>query len=325
MQEKIRSKLSGLFFSMQNGEFFIWFFGFVFLSLHRVYVQHLLFLIRRGCLSLLIPMLVGKDGADSASTAALSQKIIQAAQDSVDATPVIALQPLFQSVVAAAQNIIVLHSTSPSEGSPKDPIFLNSMQTITSTLFAILDEENTSSNYMYMLHQICKLIFQPKLLREEYETTYLQGKSTMPVLAAFEKLLTMGGTTKSHIYKVAVSFISTAWLGEEGSDDVGVLAIPYRKHIVDLLLYKEGKFDESAAHQASYQQTGILPDGTDVSSITRGFVLVFLSKLPPFDSISKTVLTELVEFVIDGLLGIGCAGPAVGKPFISGSDECEML
>ena len=286
-----------------------------------------------GCVSLLIPILKEKERENDESISAhtirkLSHRIIQVARESVESTPVIALSPLFQSVIASGENIVTLHPVQPSENDPEDHPFLTSLQATIDTLFAILDEENTSSSWVYMLHEICKLIFRPKLLRVEYQTAYANDKqSSMPVLRAFEKLLAMGGTSKPHICKTAVSMISSAWLGEDGSNDTGILAIPYRNHIINLLVYKEGKVDESALHQSSYQETvdGLLPENTDVSSITRGFVLVFLSKLPSIESISNDVLTDLVHFVIDGLLDIGCAGPAIGKPFITGSEECKLF
>lgn len=286
-----------------------------------------------GCVSLLIAILKEKERENDESISSqnirqLSHRIIQVAREAVESTPVIALSPLFKSVVSSGENIVSLHPAQPSRNNPEDHPFLTSLQATITTLFAILDEENTSSTWVYMLHEICKLIFRPKLLRVEYQMAYANDKrSSMPVLRAFEKVLAMGGTSKPHICKTAVSMISSAWLGENGSNDTGILAIPYRNHIINLLLYKEGKVDESASHQYSYQDTvdGLLPKNTDVSSITRGFVLVFLSKLPSIESISRDVLTDLVHFVIDGLLDIGCAGPAIGKPFITGSEECKLF
>ena len=245
----------------------------------------------------------------------LCQKVVDIASDSVDATPVIALKPLFKSVVSSS-----VHITSSEE-----TCTLVSLKTTIDCLFAILDEENTSANWVYMLHEICKLVFRPELLRREYQT---EKKNEMPILRAFEKLLKMGGTTKPHICKTAVSIISLSWLGagDEDSNDTGVLAIPYRSHIVDLLTYKEGKVDESALHQSSYQENVEgLPKNTDASSITRAFVLVFLSKLPSLESITDVVLCELVHFIIDELIEIGYKGPTVGKPFITGSEECESI
>lgn len=263
-------------------------------------------------------MIAAKHAVRQDNVHTVCSQVIATAKDSVDATPVIALSPLFKSVVESG-SYVCNHSQGDGMSS--------SLQTTIDTLFAILDEENTSSNWVYMLHEICKLIFSPKLLREEYQTAYVNEKfQQMHILHAFENLVKMAGTTKPHILKTAASIISSAWLGESGSEDVGVLAIPYRTIIIDLLIYKEGKVDESALHQSSYQESveGLLPKSTDASSITRAFVLVFLSKLPSLNSISNVVLTELVHFVIDGLLDFGCKGPAVGKPFISGSEECKF-
>jgi hypothetical protein len=278
--------------------------------------------ISRGCLSLLIPIVTEQHSSHNANAHnSLCENVIKVARESVDATPVIALTPLFRSVVASG-----VYVTDKSQGAD----MLASLQTIIDTLFAIMDEENTSSNWVYMLHEICKLIFSPKLLRDEYQTlvgTSVNENKNRPILRAFEKLLKMAGTTKPHICKTAVSIISSAWLGEEGSTESGILAIPYRDHIIDLLIYKEGKVDDSALHQSFYQDSveGLLPKSTDASSITRAFVLVFLSKLPPLESISDTVLVELVHYIIDGLLDIAYKGPAVGKPFITGSEECKLF
>lgn len=269
-------------------------------------------------MSLLVPMMVATQQSGSGDgVQSICSRVISVAKESVDATPVIALSPLFKSVVASGTYV-----ANQLQGAD----MLSSLETIIATLFAILDEENTSSNWVYMLHEICKLIFCPKLLGEEYRSYANGNNDQMPILSAFQKLLKMASTTKPHICKTAVSIISSAWLGEDGSDDAGLVAIPYRSHIIDLLIYKEAKVDESASHQSSYQETveGLLPKSTDVSSITRAFILVFLSKLPSLESISNVVLKELVHFVIDGLLDIGCKGPAVGKPFITGSEECKL-
>lgn len=170
-------------------------------------------------MSLLLPMLIETEKDTRVRT--LCEQVLQMAINSVDATPVLALVSLFKSVVTAS-----------SEGCN------GSLQTTIDTLFSILNEVDTSSNWVYMLHEICKLIFRPKLLRVEYRSYCKKSKDFMPVRGAFEKLLLMGNTTKPHICKTAVSIISSAWLGEHESNDVGILAIPYRRNIVDLLIYK---------------------------------------------------------------------------------------
>ena len=149
----------------------------------------------------------------------------------------------------------------------------------------------------------------------------------MPVMASFDKLIEMGRALKPHINIVAVSYISVAWLGEKDTEvDVGLGAIPYRDLIVDLLVYKEPKFDESSANQTSTKRwVGILPQTTDGSSITRAFVLWFISKLPSVEALSSVVLKELVHYIIIKLIDRCCQPPAKGKPFITGSEEYSKM
>lgn len=202
------------------------------------------------------------------------------------------------------------------------------MKTIIETLFAVLEEETSSTNWTYMLNQVCKLMFRGKLLLDEYQSSYSNdNRGPMPIMQAFEKLLRIGGTTKPHIFKTVVSQISVAWLGpdEQPTCDVGICAIPYREHMVDLLVYKECRFDESSAHLDEGRKWDALPEATDSSSITRAFVLAFLSKLPSPGDMSDVVLKELVHFVMIKLIDICCAQPARGKAFISGSDEYAKM
>ncbi|KAL9189288.1 hypothetical protein ACHAXT_011778 [Thalassiosira profunda] len=265
-----------------------------------------------GSLSLLVPKIREAAEGHSAEIESVYQAILDAARDSVDATPVIALPPLFECALGAGQHIVTF------DGERQTPL-LSSLQTIIETLFAVLEEETSSSNWTYMLNEMCKLIFRGKLLVEEY-ASYSNG-GEMPTKQAFKKLLRMAGTQKPYIAKTAVSRISAAWLSpEEPGSDMGLCAIPYREEIAQLLIFKECRIDESATHQSS-DKWDALPRSTHVSSITRAFVLSFLSKLPAPGDISDVVLKELVQFIIMKLLGICCAKPTVGKAFISGSEE----
>ena len=69
----------------------------------------------------------------------------------------------------------------------------------------------------------------------------------------------------------------------------------------------------------------MLPETTDSSSITRAFVLSFLSKLPPPEKLSDVVLKELVHHIILKLIDACCLPPAKGKPFITGSEEYSKM
>ena len=97
------------------------------------------------------------------------------------------------------------------------------------------------------------------------------------------------------------------------------------------------KQDECSTHQESLvHQVGTithdcdyacLPSNTDDSSIVRGFVLIFLSKLPSMDKISKEVLENLCHFIIFWLLNnICCLQPKKGTMLVTGSTEyCQKI
>ena len=271
----------------------------------------------RGALSLLIPMIMNEAEAQTAEVEDLYKMILDQALLSVDATPVIALPPLFECALGAGKHIDQVQ---------KYPL-LSTLQTLIDTLIAVLDETLSSSDWTYMLNEMCKLIFNPKLLLEEYNLSYSNNNSgPMPIRNVFEKLLKMGGNSKPHIIKSVVSRISVAWLGPDDQPDcdIGVCAIPYRQHIADLLVYKECKFDETSAHLSE----GVaydLPKTTDSSSITRAFVLSFISKLPSSEVMSDVVLNELVHFIIMKLLDMCCTEPDKGKVNITGSETYQMM
>ena len=271
-----------------------------------------------GSLSLLVPMIMEEDGGHTSEVEGLYQAILDCALSSVDATPVIALPPLFECALGCGKHIVKF------EGQPS---LLSSLQTIIDTLFAVLKETSLSAEWSYMLDAICTLIFNPKLLLEEYQSSYANNNhGPMPIQKAFEKLLKIGGTSKPHIIKNVVSRISVAWLGPQGQPegDVGLCAIPYRERLVDLLIYKECKFDETSAH-LSEGESYDLPETVDDSSITRAFVLSFLSKLPLPQAMSGVVLAELVHFIIAKLLDLCCTEPAKGKVNITGSETYQQM
>jgi len=272
-----------------------------------------------GSLSLIIPKITKEAEAYNPEVEVVYQAILDFAKSSVDATPIIALPPLFECVLGAGMHVVKFDGQ-------RTPL-LSSLQTIIETLFAVLNEETSSSNWTHMLNNMSRLIFQGKLLLDEYQCSYANdNRGPIPIMQAFEKLLHIGGTTKPYIYKTVVSQISVAWLGPEHPEgDVGLCAIPYRRHIVSLLVFKECRFDENAAKEVSNEKWDVLPEGTDSSSTTRGFVLSFLSKLPPPEDMSDVVLEELIYFVMRELIDISCTKPARGKAFISGSEEYARI
>jgi hypothetical protein len=161
---------------------------------------------------------------------------------------------------------------------------------------------------MYMLNGICALIFQPKVLAEEYNRLENNPDCETPIRDAFRKLIGMAGTQRPHITRSVLCRITVGWLGGDESDksSLGLNAIPYRDDIVKLLLHKELKIDESSANQSrGGDQSGVaeIPAHTNELSVTRAFLLVFLSKLPdPSAGLSEKVLKELLHYVILRLL-----------------------
>jgi hypothetical protein len=125
---------------------------------------------------------------------------------------------------------------------------------------------------------------------------------------AFRKLIGMAGVQRPHVMKSVLCRITVGWLGEDESDtsSLGLNAIPYRDDIVKLLMYKELKMDESAANQSQGRVlSGVakIPLETNELSVTRAFVLVFLSKLSdPENGLDNKVLKDLLHHVILGLL-----------------------
>ena len=268
-------------------------------------------------MSILVPEITETAETNTTEIEDLFQAMVDSARCSVDATPVVALPPLFECAVGAGKQVAKFDGQ-------KTPL-LSSLQTIIEILFTVLEEETSASNWIYMLNEMCKLLFRGSLLLHEYQSSYANNNGPMPILNAFEKLIRMGGTTKPHICKTVVSRISVAWLGpEDGDIPVGLCAIPYREQIVDLLIYKECKFDQGAAHHQK-EQWDALPESTiDSSSITRAFVLSFLSKLPAPEDMPDVVLKELIHFIIMKLLDICCVSCSIVDCGIGPRSSCKV-
>jgi tRNA guanosine-2'-O-methyltransferase len=286
------------------------------------FLQFLFLYCPRGSLSLIVSNITHEAGKISGATEVedIHQAILESARDSVDATPAIALPPLFECALSSGNHIVINNGR-------KQPL-LCSLNTIIETLFGVLNEETSSSNFTYMLNEMSKLFFRGRLLLDEYKMSYRDDNcGPMPIMQAFQRLLQMAGASKPFICKTVVSRISVAWLGPDDGleSDVGMCAIPYRDHIVDLLVFKECRFDEGSAHSGEGAKWGCLPEATDSSSITRAFVLSFLSKLPSPGGMSNVVLKQLAHVVIMKLLDICCTSPARGKAFISGSETYARM
>lgn len=242
--------------------------------------------------------------------------------------PGLALSALFDTAVLSSKRSFAemkLHEDYDTR------MYSKNLSKIIESLFVILDGTDHSPNRNYMLSVVCSLIFRSDMMLEEYRhLEYLKNENApfntseeAPILTAFRRLIQEANTTKPHISRYALSYISAGWLSEESN--CGKAAIPYRDDILMLLIHKEVKIHQSNAHQEGLVKQhndgeySSLPDNTPSSSISRGFLMIFLSKLPSADSMSPVVLKELCHFLIIRLLDDICL-PDKGM-FIYGGED----
>lgn len=274
---------------------------------------------RWGALMYLIPMAYKGELENSlAIQKELHNQIMNVAIKSVNACPVNALPVLFEAVCGSAREILKRFG---EESSIDSHTHIKDVARIIEALFAVIKDTSRSSTRAYMLNVTCSLIFSPKLMKAEFDT--LQqikskgGKPNLkldaPILSAFRKMMDEAGVSKPHISKYILSYAVVGWLGTDTEKDkMGLAAIPYRQDIAKLLIHKGEKVEKTAAHQEglvkSYDEGDFatLPEGVPSSSIVRGFLMVFLSKLPDPNSMNKDVLIKFCHYLIFWLLDNIC-------------------
>jgi tRNA G18 (ribose-2'-O)-methylase SpoU len=278
---------------------------------------------RWGCLSILLPKVLEITADDSLLP--LLEQVFARALELAEATPMDALLPLFDSVRTAASSWLEL--TGDRESYPTH------LERIISALFAAMSDMSTSSTATYMLNGICALLFRPAVLFDEYSRLQENPDYQAPVREAFLKLVKIAGCLRSHFLKAALCHICAGWLGSAGETSPGLGAIPYKNEVVQLLVHKETKLDESSTNQSTLagarqaDATALtLPPDTNASSIARGFVLVFFSRLPgPGDGIDPRVLTDFIHPVILTLLRDVCYAPLKsGASLMTGTEDYSI-
>ena len=262
-----------------------------------------------GSISCIIPRLLDSlEGSNESKLEEVDiflQDLFESAFSAVEATPAEALLPLFNCVVAAGKRWLLFVRSANEETEQR---YLGNLQKIIRSLFHLMEDCNHSIDSMYMLNEICALVFHPQLLFDEYERLERIPDCATPIRDAFRMLIEMAGTHRPHITRSVLCRITVGWLGIAPNDpsSLGLSAVPYREDIVKLLIHKEMRVDEAASNQSRGERiTGVteLPPDTDELSITRGFVLVFLSKLPDIaDGLSDKVLKDLLHHTILHLL-----------------------
>jgi tRNA G18 (ribose-2'-O)-methylase SpoU len=258
----------------------------------------------------------------------LHQLIMNAACTTGQEAPGLALSALFDTaILSSKRSFEVMKSHKDYDTN----MYSKNLSKIIESLFSILDGTDHSPTRNYMLSVVCSLIFRSDMMLEEYRhLKYLQNQNTLydtneeaPILSAFRRLIQEANTRKPHISKYALSYISVGWLSED--NNCGKAAIPYRDDILKLLIHKEAKIPQSNAHQEGLVkshddgESSNLPPNTPNSSISRGFLMLFLSKLPCVERLAPVVLQELCHFLIIRLLDDICL-PNKGM-FIYGGED----
>eukprot|EP00980_Cylindrotheca_fusiformis_P020951 scaffold7970_cov118-Cylindrotheca_fusiformis.AAC.7 len=259
-----------------------------------------------GAISCVLPILISTFEETSTTgyeeEKALFQDLLAAGFKAIESTPTYACLPLFNCILFTAKQWV---TTNPLRDGDSEEFYIEQLKNIINALFALMKKSHTSQETMDMLNDICALIFQPKLLAEESNRLERHSSCATPIRDAFRKLVTMAGHQRSHILKATLCRITMAWLAGDSQSSAGINAIPYRDDIVKLLLHKEARIEESAKNQSKVNVDGVLqiPPNTNELSITRAFILVFLSKLPDVNNgLDTKVLRELLHYVVLKLL-----------------------
>ena len=260
-----------------------------------------------GALSCLLPILLSDERENATTPEAIDsflKDFRNSAFDAVHGIPADAMMAYFHCIKVAGQK--QLTPSTNVDDAEVDHLLIGDF---INALMALMEEKTSSEDNMYMLNEFCALIFQPKLLQQEYLRVMLDPVAgASPIRDAFQKLITLAGTARSHIAKVVLCHATAGWLGlkeqeKDGTSLVGMGAILYRNDIVDLLCYKEIKYDALATNQSVGRGEGLkgafdLPAGVDDSSIGRGYLLMFISSLPDQDKMHPKVLSDLVHYII---------------------------
>ena len=224
-------------------------------------------------------------------------------------TPSDAIKPLFDCIIISSRKWITISNRYNHQQA--ETLCVENLTQIVKTLLSLIKQSTRSRESACMLNDFCALIFQTKLLREEYDRIVANSSSSelckTPIRDGFRQLIKIAGRYRPQITRAVLCRITVGWLGEEGSDSRGISAIPYREDIVKLLLHKEGKYDETSSNQsfAELPKSDVtkIPFNTNYHSVTRAFLLVFFGELSdPEAGLNPTVKKELLQFTILELL-----------------------
>lgn len=279
--------------------------------------RSILFYAKWACVSTILP-LVSKDlkdaiPIDTKEAEEFVEWILEEAFEAVHGAAQDGIVPVFKTVVEAGKLWIDGFNFAKERA---EELYVGTLQKLTQALLDLMSGATLSIEGVYMLNELCSLLFQPHLMQEEYERFCKNPDANLPIRDAFRELIKIGGTERAHINRSALCRATVGWLGLDIDDkpSLGLNAIPYKDDIIELLVHKGVRKSEAATNQHRGQITGgmEIPVATNDLSLSRAFVLVFLSQLPdPVDRLNVNVVTDLLEPVIAALLQK--AGPSMSK------------
>jgi hypothetical protein len=233
-------------------------------------------------------------------------EIVDEAIDSVPSAPQEALMPIFRCFLVATK--FGLQPSPDRLQSPSDEEVFR-IEKLVRSFVRLLRDCKGSGTMAHMIDDVAALLFRPELLVNEAERYLSDPELNMPLRKAFRWFVELAGTKRHHILEAVLCRITVGWLGPSSRREVaGVAAIPYVHDIVKLLLYKEEAMDDVQMGQTDWrsERSGeflTLPAGTHESSVARGFILLFLARLPDVDKgLSPTVLSDFATPLIYRLL-----------------------
>lgn len=269
--------------------------------------RSILFYAKWACISKILPLL-GKGLEDEVESFRMETQefiewVLAECFDAVSAAVQDAVIPVFDCIQEAAK---IWFKTEVASKDDKSSFYVGVMEKIITSLIGLMQDATLSYDGVYMLNQLCSLIFQPHLMREEYARYQENEFATTPIRDGFRHLIKIAGNERDHITRSVLCMATVGWLDEgQGTACMGLNAIPYLDDLVNLLLHKEVKKDDALKNQYRlHRMRGMdIPSQTNASSVTRAFILVFIEKLPDIsDGLNQLVLKNLLEPLILRLL-----------------------
>ena len=242
------------------------------------------------CISLILPQIVTAETADPKKIVPVFEEVLDAAISAVSLTFEDSVMPVFRALIETSGLLVTQETVN------RNMILCRT----TSALLDLLTEARDSDELMRMLDKMSSFLFNSSLLLSEARQVSVDPAMETPIKDTFRKLIAMS-TMRPHISRTILAHISFNWLGTDFS---GAPAVQYKDDILKLLVSKQPELDDASAMQGSFEskETNILqiPSSTNETSVSRTFVLVFLSRIQP----SKEVLVDLIHPLFLQLLEI---------------------